>query len=1255
MKLKKFLKSAYCVALAAVLVTGNITPVLAQEDNTMTEDELLEAFGVDKNGIEQDQQEMAVGPWGNGAMLVNPYMEAASVIWYGGRVDNNDENSTFITGNLDLNKNSEGFVDNGRTDTGNQLSNAKTLKRLNGNKNAFRTIQEAYLDTDGDGIQETVADLVLEGNALYLKFRTTSQDISNAYKSYQLGTTTGSQFFFGDQDRYFYSFMNRSYNAGIAINAADFDGDGVQELAAAYGNKLHIFDVCASKGKVTDKGAEKIFDLPYKQTHSRANTVSLNVGDINGDGLWELIVAQRDKVKIYAADKTNKDTDNPLKNVSITDMKPVNLASSKDDKAIYEMKFGKGNACRVNAIYADTEYQTKGKDKIAFDGGMNKELVVAWSEEGEIMTSTMLYTSDENNACIGTFSNPVFQTTVAKTWVKEKDKQHNYLSYNVDGLKKGVNIDNRDSNGKNLGGKQYYVTQGTVEDFFFPVPLAAARMKQADSNETNNIYQDTFFINNDIYRQKSTGDTYKFERVNSSSEKNGNYSCSSNYSKKIYDTQVGADYKTKSGAIYYCADYKPNNDHHYTQCVTKVVSGNFTGSKDLLEQFVFIASDSGTGDDLDNVKNFADKDNPHSSRYHYCMRYVTEAGGDYQVASEAVKTKNSIETSDFFGIVGNSQDKGKTQEGKNNDACVGFTGDYGCQMTLAAVNTDNDSRYGVFKSSEIIYDEPKLLAVLQAAPYFSDTGSGSDSTRSTTTWGQTETNGSTKGRTNTGSLSLTLGTSPAIIPGVLSATLTETLKYTYSQSTADTLKEAMGYTFSTCENNAAVTVVLPKVKYKYQLYNKSENKWYDTEMLLDMTPVFKTMSLEEYDALVKQYKKSKKDTKLPLLCEEGKEVLKNVSGNPYSYQNQNLNKAVKNGNWMENTYEADDIKNSKSQSVSETVESSQTVINSIDGSVTCGTTGLVVCTVTEGIGESFSSGTISGSTDSMTGTVASGYGTYEEAKGSFNWRMATFRNGYNGTRLDLTDTKADSYVVIAYDVKNIVSPPRKPLNLTIIDTKCDYDTTGVKCSTTLTWNTPAQASSLEPAADGFILKRKMQDSSTASEIKIAKGDSNLKKLGINEKGETVWQYTDTDDKLNADSCYDYSVKAYSKKAGKEVLGISSTVATAFINGKETEKIAPVIYQQPKDFNGNLGDKAELKIKAEYQLINGNPIKYMWQRYDEKNKQWVDLYTDPSQRYDTYIIESVHQENIGQYRCCVQQNIDGRMIKVYSNIVNVSIQ
>jgi len=169
-----------------------------------------------------------------------------------------------------------------------------------------------------------------------------------------------------------------------------------------------------------------------------------------------------------------------------------------------------------------------------------------------------------------------------------------------------------------------------------------------------------------------------------------------------------------------------------------------------------------------------------------------------------------------------------------------------------AIDNDNDGVVAKYAGKGWVYTDPSILAVLQAAPYFSELGSYSDFGGTTS---YSVTTGYTYGKTSSDNVSFGFGFAGDFQAGPVAISVEAGYTLNWSKSFEDSLTTSYTTTFTAGPYDQVIVQRTPAVVYSYQI-QKADGS-YDSsnyyQFTVPLKPVYTKLSVDEYNNFVDYY------------------------------------------------------------------------------------------------------------------------------------------------------------------------------------------------------------------------------------------------------------------------------------------------------------------------------------------------------------------------------------------------------------------
>lgn len=542
----------------------------------------------------------------------------------------------------------------------------------------------------------------------------------------------------------------------------------------------------------------------------------------------------------------------------------------------------------------------------------------------------------------------------------------------------------------------------------------------------------------------------------------------------------------------------------------------------------------------------------------------------------------------------------------------------GCYASVCAADTDKDSiimRY-TGEPNEYFFSDPKILAVLQASPYFKDVeyvDAGETSVQYN------------EGHTNQMEHGLTVGLQvqaggeiglPLIGQSKLMAGVSSEFNRTWGESTTKTYS----LNYSAGLQNSVALVMTPYVRYHYETYDTASKKWIPMIVDSPQSPRASIITVEKYDQVAAMEKWEK----------IGGNILNNIAGYPATYDKTKAKKknfesgkavgAKTASNFVK--VGSGDSAGSMSQTISvedtKFVNMSWTVKEVMDVEKESG--GMVI-SVSQSAGYTGASSKADFTGHDYVGEVTNIPSDYEDY--SFSWLFGCWEGKVK------VDGKDDSFAVLGYLVKDVMQPPTYPDNFHASESDSK--------SITLVWKSPDGVPTLITTNSIYTLFRYQHGVYYP-----------LISMKNSESKDGWFSYTETD--LNPFAEYMYAIQTTSKQGYQTVESPYSPILHAYTISGDSN-----IPQVSIDKNSLMvmeNGSATLKAKVKAATIGkvGAAVT-QWQKYDRDKGGWSDVKGNGA-KTDTLTIYGYNAADM--YRCRVSQKIGADIITVYSTAAEVEV-
>lgn len=533
------------------------------------------------------------------------------------------------------------------------------------------------------------------------------------------------------------------------------------------------------------------------------------------------------------------------------------------------------------------------------------------------------------------------------------------------------------------------------------------------------------------------------------------------------------------------------------------------------------------------------------------------------------------------------------------------------EIALAAPDIDNDGLIADYQGKEYAYNDPQVLAVMEAPPYFEDIAyNNAGETAISFSKGSGSSSGTSTANRIGAYVSFEQDFSFGGVVDLGGFEFETAFEAEWNNSIEIEKSFTMTNSFSTEQAESAVVLIcIPVTVYHYNTTSADGSK-----STMDITvadaPIYKTIPLSEYNAAAGQ----RGDSQI------GSNIIASTAGQPSTYRSTTtgLKNAVTtnkgtNGGW----FATESGESSKSQSVAfdTTKTNTKELTFNVDAKAGAGVGGFKF-----GLsgGTSTGSSTSSISTEGIerSGTVhdlpksTEGYG--------FSWQFV----GWETTLK--TGGLSYNVPVLSYLVQNVKQPPSKPQNLEAKEVGTD--------SVTLEWE-----SGFSTAAQ-YQVYRYMPNNTSGTKYALL---GTVSGLAADKDGK----YTLTDTKVQPSTQYQYVLKSVGTDGRStdytDPLAVT-TLATGYM---------PNITKQPVNTSVRPGTDAVFTISAT-PTGGADSVTYSWQSRTDGGR-WTDL----NQNTPNLTVENPTKSMSGtEYRCIVSQTNmkTEKSSVVYSNTVKLTV-
>lgn len=615
--------------------------------------------------------------------------------------------------------------------------------------------------------------------------------------------------------------------------------------------------------------------------------------------------------------------------------------------------------------------------------------------------------------------------------------------------------------------------------------------------------------------------------------------------------------------------------------INQPIVGNFDGNAAGREQILFTLS-SGDGKAV-NIGGYYYKPTDYDS---------SKATGSYQSTGKGKNVMNDTEN----GL----------------RSCRWGMNAWGiAEIALAAPDIDSDGIIADYQGKEYAFNDPQVLAVMEAPPYFEDIeyNNAGETAISFSKGSGSSTGTSTANRIGT-YVSFSQDFSVGGIVDLGGFEFETAFEAEWNNSIEIEQSFTMTNSFSTEQAESAVVLICIPVTIHHYNTTSADGSRSTMDITVADAPTYKTIPLSEYNAAAAQ----RGDPKI------GSDIIASTAGQPSTYRSTTtgLKNAVTtskgtNGGW----FATESGESSKSQSVE--FETSQTTTKELTFNIDAkggGGLGGFKFGLSGGSSSGSSASSISTEGIERSGTVhdlptgTTGY--------SFQWQFV-------GWETTLT-TGGLSYnvPVLSYLVANVKQPPSKPQNLEAKEVTTN--------SVTLEWE-----SGFTTAAQ-YQVYRYMPNNTSGTKYALL---GTVSGLAADKDGK----YTLTDTKVQPSTQYQYVLKS----VGTDGTSTDYTEPLAVTTLATGDK--PNITKQPVNTSVRPGTDAVFTISATPTGGAGS-VTYRWQSRTDGGR-WTDLNRDTP----TLTIEKPAKSMSGtEYRCIVSQTNmkTEKSSVVYSDTVKLTV-
>ena len=510
-----------------------------------------------------------------------------------------------------------------------------------------------------------------------------------------------------------------------------------------------------------------------------------------------------------------------------------------------------------------------------------------------------------------------------------------------------------------------------------------------------------------------------------------------------------------------------------------------------------------------------------------------------------------------------------------------YYGKKNCNVAITAADVNNDAVLAKIKEISYGYTDPKVMAILEASPHFSELDSFGNSATSIGKSRSTENEVHTSGSFGIDVMAGFEYVAPIIeTGGGIEFNTSHTFTVGGGSSTAKTV--SIAYSNDNEEENAVVMYATPMTYYLYDVKYPDGTPQKESTMMVavPMNPVTSIVSVDTYNEAAAAYAD---------MDQIGANVQLGTPGQPNTYRSGQPKAGDKNswkyGEWKQyygTGTITESFEKADSTSVSFDYEYEGSVqAYGIAGGFKAG----------GGVHWGVSTGTEKVSTNSLTKEGA--VNCQNDPRYNFNWQFATWTVSLNG----------DDVPVLGYMVDNVAAPPSPAENLRLSEQTTD--------SMVLSWDSGARP------AEYYKIYRYIENNKDDPFILVDTVDAS-------EAASGSYEYTLTG--LAANTEYKYAITS------GYYTGNNESVESEIVAGKTlaSDMERPTIIGPNKDVRAPLGESATFSVSVSGPAVYKS-FKYRWQKREVGGK-WENISGATS---NTYTVDKVTSElNGAMFRCVV---------------------
>ena len=511
-----------------------------------------------------------------------------------------------------------------------------------------------------------------------------------------------------------------------------------------------------------------------------------------------------------------------------------------------------------------------------------------------------------------------------------------------------------------------------------------------------------------------------------------------------------------------------------------------------------------------------------------------------------------------------------------------YYGKKNCNVAITAADVNEDAVLAKIKEISYGYTDPKVMAILEASPHFSELDSFGNSA---TSFGQSV--GDQTGVSASGSFGFDVMAGFEYVAPIIETgggiEFNTSHTFTVGGGTTNTKTVEIKYANDNAEKNSVVMYATPMAYYLYDVkYPKGTQPKKESTMMLSvaMKPVTSIVSVDTYNEAAAAYAD---------MDQIGANVQLGTPGQPNTYRT-GLPNASDKHSWRYGDPKQYYGTGTITESVTNSTDTRVSFEYEYEGSVQAyGIAGGFK--VGGGYHWGVSAGTEKVSTEGLTKEGA--VNCQNDPRYNFNWEFATWTVKLNG----------EDVPVLGYLVSNVVAPPSPAENLRLSEQTTD--------SMVLSWDSGARP------AEYYKIYRYIEENKDDPFILVDTVDAS-------EAASGSYEYKLTG--LAANTKYQYAITSGYYKGNNE--SVESEIVAGKTLASDMER--PTIKGPNKDVRAPLGESATFSVSVSGPAVYKSFL-YRWQKREVGGK-WENISGATS---NTYTVDKVTSElNGAMFRCVV---------------------